>query len=521
MVVGRDGGYAGAAEECAVCRWQAGFVFLLLGASIAAGQGQRQRTYVFPQTARVTPGEPGLVNAMCLDPKVNGAPETGDPITCWERPDVIVIRRLRGGQVVGTQRGSDLAQGATPWVRFEGASDVTGHVALQALAVQPEAGVGYEVQFVEGTAAARPQEGLTGFHLTRLKEFDGSFGVIGQELRELHAAFPADGLLTRLYEAFAQQALYPAMSRDVPAQELERGTRRFVARLESACQAADGEVQTLLAVLFAGTPEPTNAQRAFLARHGISWGDVEFAADELAAVAQFRRAYTETMLQACAGLCCGEPNATADGLALARRGLDRLVRWHRAGLRCDGPNIAYALGPAFKVTFRNGEPWLGREIGPAAFNLPQLVRRLRGVREALTSEKRRGNLEKELVRLHERLARLNVSPRVSGNFWDQELPQQTCALVLLGEQIRGIPLPPGLQKLLHKGPPLPLALRVALQEERWLIDVRGLEGRERQRLEPHVAEFEELSGVACTLLTSESTRQRLAGLADEGAYSSE
>jgi len=89
-------------------------------------------------------------------------------------------------------------------------------------------------------------------------------------------------------------------------------------------------------------------------------------------------------------------------------------------------------------------------------------------------------------------------PRAPGDFWDQELTQQTCALVLLGEQIRGIPLPPGLQKLLHKGPPLSPALRVALQEERWLIDVRGLEGRERQRLEPHVAEFEELSGVACT-----------------------
>ena len=112
-------------------------------------------------------------------------------------------------------------------------------------------------------------------------------------------------------------------------------------------------------------------------------------------------------------------------------------------------------------------------------------------------------------------------PRVSGDFWDQELTQQTCALVLLGEQIRGIPLPPGLQELLCKGPPLPLALRVALQEERWLIDVRGLERRERQRLEPHVAEFEGLSGVACTLLTSESTRQHLAGLADDEGCSSQ
>ena len=499
-------------------RWLAGFVFLLLAAGIAVGQGPpRQRTYVFPQTTRVSLDQPGLVDAMCLDPKVVGAPETGDLITCWERPDALVIRRLRNGQVIGTQRGADLGPGSAPWVRFEGASDIAGHVALRALAVRSEPGVAYEVQFVSGTAAARPQEGLSGFYLARLREFDGSFGVITQELRDLHAAFSADGLLTRLYEAFAQQTLYSGMSRDVPARDLEHSTRRFVARLDSACQAADGNVQALLAALLAGAPELTAAQRAFFARHGITSGDVVLAADEWAAVEQLRRAYTPTMLQACVGLCLGEPNAAADGVVLARRGIERLVTWQRAGVPCAGANIAYALGPPFTVTFRSGEPWLSRETGLAAFSLPQLVRQFRGVREALTNEKRRDHVARELLRLHERLARLNTGAQLSAGFWDQQLPQQTWALVLLGEQTRGIPLPPGLQKLLHQGPPLPPALRVALQERRWLIDVRDLPDRERQTLERDGAEFEELTGIACTLLTSESTRQDLAArAADEG-----
>ncbi len=500
----------------------AGLVFLLLAAGIATGQGPpRQRTYVFPQTTRASLDQPGLINAMCLDPKVVGAPETGDSITCWEHPEALVIRRLRNGQVIGTQRGADLGPDSPPWVRFEGASDIAGHVALRVLAVRSEPGVAYEVQFVEGTAAARPQEGLSGLYLARLREFDGSFGVITQELQELQAAFAADGLLTRLCEEFAQRTVYPAMSRDVPARDLERTTRRFVARLDSACQAGDDEVQALLAVLLAGIPELTAAQRAFFAQHGVRWHDVELAADELSAVEQFRQAYTSTMLQACVSLCLGEPNAGADGVVLARRGIERLVAWHRAGVPCAGPNIAYALGPSFTVTFRNGEPWLSRETGVAAFSLPQLVRRFRGVREALTNEKRRDNLERELLRLHERLARLNASAQLSAGFWDQQLPQQTSRLVLLGEQIRGIPLPPGLQRLLHKGPPLPPALRVALQERRWLIDVRGLAERERQTLEQHGAEFEELTGIACTLLTSASTRQDLAARADDEVYAAE
>jgi hypothetical protein len=494
---------------------------LALTASIATGQGQQQRTYVFPQTTRVGAGQPGLIDAMCLDPKVIGAPGTGDPVTCWERPEAIVIRRLRNGQVIGTQRGSDLAQGATPWVRFEGASDITGHVALQALAVQPEAGITYEVQFIEGTAAARPQEGLNGLHRARLREFDASFGVIDQDLRELHAAFPADGLLTRLYEAFAQQTLYPAMSRDAPAQRLERGTRQFVSRLENACLAADGEVQALLAAFLAGTSEPTAAQRAFFERHGITWGDVDLAPDELAAVEQFRTAYTETMFQACASLCLGEPNGTADGLALARRGLERLVAWHQAGVPCAGPDIAYALGPAFKVTFRGGAPWLSRETALPAFSLPQLVRRFRDVREALTNAKRRATIEKNLVQLHEHLARLNVRPQLSADFWNQELAQQTCALVLLGEETRGLPLHSGLQTLLCKGPPLGTTLRVALQERRWLIDTRGLTSSEQRTLEQQVAEFSELTGVACTLLTRASTREDLANSAGAAGPASE
>jgi hypothetical protein len=319
--------------------------------------------------------------------------------------------------------------------------------------------------------------------------------------------------LTRLYEAFAQQTLYPAMSADAPPAGLERSTRCFIAAVESGCQAGDGEVQALLAALLTGTPEPTDAQRAFFERHGVRWGDVELAAEELGAVEQFHDAYAETMFQACAALCASEPQATADGLALARAGLGRLVTWRRAGPPCTGPNIAYALGPAFKVTFRGGQPWFSRETGLTAFSLPQLVRRLQGARAALADEKQRGSLERELMRLDGRLTRLNGGPLLSDSFWKQELPQQTCALVLLGEQTRGIPLSLRLQKVMRKGAPLAPALRVALGEARWLIAVRGLDGRAQQVLEQHVAEFEELSGIACTLLTSESDRQKLAGRA--------
>lgn len=493
-----------------MCRWLAGFGFVLLMAASAAGQGQ-QRVYVFPQTTTVSPGQPGLINAMCLDPTVIGAPGTNDPITRWQRPDVMVIRRLRNGQVVGTQRGSDLVRGVTPWVRFEGASDITGRVALRAVAARPETGVSYEVEFIDGTAASRPQEALTGDVLARLSEFDQSFGVINAELCELRAAFPADALLTRLYATFAQRALYPAMSRDVPANELARDTRRFIGRLESACQTTNGEAQALLATFLAGAAEPTSVQRAVLERHGMASDKVELADDELAAVEQVRKAYAETMFQGCAGLCGGDANAAADGLVLARRAMERLAAWHQAGVRCDGPEIAYALGPAFDVTFRNGEPWLSRETGIAAFSLPQLAKRFDGIRDAMSNKTRRENLGKELARLQERLARLNVTSRLPGEFWDWDVPQQACALVLLGEQIRGVPLQPWLEKLLHAGPALALTLRVALQERRWLIEAGSLGVRERQMLERRAAELTELTGIACTLLTSESTRDELAG----------
>jgi hypothetical protein len=454
---GQGGWSARGTEELDMYRWPAGVILGLVAASTALGQSQR--AFTFPQRTRVGGGASGLLTAMCLDPQIIGAPGTGDPVTVWEHPEAIVVHRLRDGQVVGTQRGSEVLQGPTPWVRFEGASNIAGHVALRAIAVRPEAGVTYEVQILEGTAAARPQEGLSGLYLGRLAEFDGSYGVITRELQELHAAFPPDALLTRLFEAFAQQTLYPAMSANVPARELESAARRFLMRLDGACQTVDAEAQALLAGVLASTGAPTAAQRAFFERHGVSWDDVELSDEERATAERFQKAYAETIFQGCGGICHGERVATAAGLTLARRGMERLVAWQRAGVSCDGPDAAYALGPAFKVTFRNGEPLLGRDTGLTAVNLTQLVRR----GQAGHAGKRGAHNE--------------VRP--------------------LG--------------LFAKGPPLPAALSAALQEQRWLIDVRGLKARELETLQRRLDEFEKLTGVAYTMLASEDARERLAG----------
>lgn len=491
----------------------AGAIFVLLMTSTAAGQ--RQTVYVFPQQTTVTAARPGLINAMCLDPDVIGAPETTDPITRWQRPEVIVVRRLHDDQVTGTQRWSELGPDSRPWVCFEGASDIVRRVALRARATRPESGITYEVEFVEATAAARPQEVLTASSLARLEEFEGSFGVITEDLNELRAAFPPDALLIRLYETFAQQVLYPAVSRDVPAAELERATQRFLNWVQGLFAIGDGKVRALLAVFLGGSSELTAEQRAFFARHGITWDDVDISTPELTATEQFRQAYAPAVLQACTDLCQGEPRAAAEGLRFAQQGLTRLAAWHQAGLSCDGASVAYALGPAFQVTCRNGQPWLTRQTGLGAFNLSQLLRGVRDMHAVLASDRRCRNLKRQLARLDERLARLNTSTRLPGDFWEQEAAQQAQTLLLLGAELPRVPLEPLLERIVRTGSALPPALRVALREGDWLIDVRELTSRERRTLERQVRELEQLTGIGCTLLTSEGSRQSLAGLPDQ------
>ncbi|MEW6249564.1 MAG: hypothetical protein AB1716_02875 [Planctomycetota bacterium] len=486
-----------------------GLAFVLLAAGPAVAQ--LQRVYVFPQETSVSPGQAGLLVGMCLDPKVIGAPGSRDPITRIARPEVIVVRKLSHGEVVEMQSWADVAAGAAqPWVRFEGASDITGHVSLRAVAVRPEPNVTYEVEFLEGTATARPQESLTGSYLARLAEYEASFGVLTRELDELRAAFPADALLNRLVGAFANQSLYPYMSRDARPQDLERKVERFMSQLRSALLSGGPYEQLLLAALVGAAPEPTPAQRAFFERHGISLDRGSLKPREAAAIEQFRGVYGEAIFQACAALCAGEPYGGAKGLEMARRALGLLAEWRNAGLACDGPDIAYALGPAFRAEVRDGTALLSRDFGLPAFKLADLITRLTRIRNALGRETRRRNIERGLARVQLRVVPPAVQDTLSAAFFERELPEQTLGLLRLGEYTRDIRLEPALREVLHTGRPLAPALRLALGERRWLIDVQGLSERDRRILTRQIEELTKLAGIECTLLDSAQDRQRLA-----------
>jgi hypothetical protein len=304
------------------------------------------------------------------------------------------------------------------------------------------------------------------------------------------------------------------MSRDESPFAMARKTDRFIDGLERVFRDARPDVRAMMALLVAGGAELSAEQRAFFERHGIRVGGVELSDEERVAVERFGEAYVETVLQACAKMCWGEREAGPAGLEQARDSLQMLAAWHGEGLSCDGPQIGYAIGPAFQVVVRNGKPWLVRDTDLEEFNLPELVGRLRKIHRMLETDGRRRNLKRELRKLDERLARLEMTTRLPDDFWERGRGEQTLALLLFGEQLRGVALRPMLRTLLHAEPRLQPALRVALGEARWLIDVRELDERNLGILEPHVAEFTELSGVACTLLTSESSRRQLAAMGD-------
>lgn len=482
-------------------RWQAGVAFAL--AAVSAAVAQSQRVYVFPQRTSVTADRAGLLVGMCLDPYVIGAPGCADPVTQFARPEAIVVRRWQNGQVVDTRRWSEFTADDPPWVAFYGAADVTGHVSLQAVATPPLNGVAYEVEFVDGTAAARPQEALTGRFLARLDEYSDSFGVFNAELAELRAAFGEDAVLTRVFGQFARQTLYPAMSRDARPRDLARAVSTFLERVDGVLSSTAPQASTLLAVAVGADAEPTAAQRTLLRRHGLpaATGGVESV--DLAAAAQFHAVFGDSLVLASA--------ADGAGLALAQRAAHRLAHWRASGLSYSDRQAAYAAAPVFKVTGRGGRFTLSRAPAIDPFDLGYLLKRFRAITRARLEEPRRTRVDRALAELDEALARQPTRRGLPANFAERPLADQTRALLLLGEDLRGTTLAPALRTLLHGGPALTPGLRAALYEEHWLIDAAGLSPRRQAALERQLAELTELSGIRCTLLCAESDRAALLG----------